>query len=144
MVIISTNFFVRNFITVSFCFSSFSKDTILSFKRSTTQWSLNTATRKQKRLFYVAVGNYCYLHTMQSTFHRISKFLKTFYILNKLSRFSSFCVLSNVVFVSSMIKFPISEKFVSSSFIICVCGAKILSGREGIKHGLVPIPRSSP
>ena len=33
----STNFFVRNFITVSNCFSSFSKNTILSLKRSTTK-----------------------------------------------------------------------------------------------------------
>ena len=32
----STNFFVRNFITVSFCFSSFFQNTTLSFKRSTT------------------------------------------------------------------------------------------------------------
>ena len=53
-------------------------------------------------------------------------------------------MLSFVVFVWSVIEFSISEKFVLSSFIICVCGAKILSGREGIKHGLVPIPLSNP
>ena len=39
--------------------------------------------QKAERFLYVAICNYCFLHTMQSTLHRISKFFKTFCILQQ-------------------------------------------------------------
>ena len=126
-----TNFFVRNFILVCFCFSSFSKNTILSFKRSTTKPDeASTPLADSWRLLYVAVCNYCFLHTMQSTLHRISEFFKTFRILQQFIQvFIFLCVVNCGICLIHAWIFHFWEVWFILS-IICVCGAKILSGRE--------------
>ena len=97
----STNFFVKNFITVSFCFSWFYRNPMKPQE-----------SRDAFCTLLLAIIASSIRYNLLSTESWNS--LKHFTSFKKPSRFSSFFVLSIVVFVSSVIGFSIFEKFGSS------------------------------